>query len=367
MKRHFTSLLLVLALCLGLALPASAAEGEKVTVGDQTYEALLQAILSETEADSVTARLDSDVTLTATVVIGSSDYDGLFSEPMTVTAKNVTVDLNGHTLTAAKDCAIFEVQAGYTLTIVDNSEAKTGKLVTDIETAVVAEGATYNPLPAVEEETPAEETPAEEPAEETPAEETPAEEPVVNPFTDVAETSAYYEGILWAVEKGITTGRTETTFVPGENCTEANILTFLWRAEGEPAAETTENPFGEVVNPDAYYYKAALWAYEMGMIDETFAPNTACTRAQAVRFMWIDAGSPADVDAASFTDVAADADYAAAVNWAVDRGVTNGTGDGTTFSPENVCTRGQIVTFLYRAANYQAASTVGEAETTPAA
>lgn len=371
MKRHLTSLLLVVALCLGLAMPASAAEGEKVTVGDQTYEALLQAILSETEADSVTARLDSDVTLTATVVIGSSDYDGLFSEPMTVTAKNVTVDLNGHTLTAAKDCAMFEVQAGYTLTIVDNSEAKTGKLVTDIETAVVAEGATYNPLPAPAEETPAEEpaeeTPAEEPAEETPAEETPAEEPVVNPFTDVAETSAYYEGILWAVEKGITTGRTETTFAPSEDCTEANILTFLWRAEGSPAAETAENPFGEAVNTEAYYYKAALWAFEKGMIDATFAPNTACTRAQAVRFMWIDAGSPADVDAASFTDVAADADYAAAVNWAVDRGVTNGTGDGTTFSPDTVCTRGQIATFLYRAASYQAATTVGEAETTPAA
>lgn len=367
MKRHLTSLLLVLALCLGLAMPASAAEGEKITVGDQTYEALLQAIMSETKADSVTARLDSDVTLTAAIVIGSSDYNGLFSEPMTVTAKNVTVDLNGHTLTAAKDCAIFEVQAGYTLTIVDNSEAKTGKLVTDIETAVVDEGATYNPLPA-----PAEETPAEEPAEETPAEEpaeeTPAEEPVVNPFTDVAETSAYYGGILWAVEKGITTGRTETTFAPSEDCTEANILTFLWRAEGSPAAETAENPFGEAVNAEAYYYKAALWAFEKGMIDATFAPNTACTRAQAVRFMWIDAGSPADVDAASFTDVAADADYAAAVNWAVDRGVTNGTGDGTTFSPDTVCTRGQIATFLYRAASYQAANTpAGEAETTPAA
>ena len=222
----------------------------------------------------------------------------------------------------------------------DNSEAKTGKLVSDAEEAVVvAEGATYNALPAGEEETPVE-----------------PEKPV-NPFTDVAETSAYYEGILWAVEKGITTGRTETTFVPGEDCTEANILTFLWRAEGQPKAETTENPFGEAVSADAYYYGAALWAYEMGMIDETFVPNTACTRAQAVRFMWIDAGSPTDIAASSFTDVAADADYAAAVNWAVDRGVTKGTGDGTAFSPENVCTRGQIVTFLYRAANYQAAET----------
>ena len=343
MKKRAASLLLALALCLGLTVSAAAAEGQKITVGDQTYDALLGAIMSETEADSVTARLDSDVTLTAAVVIGSSDYNGLFPQPMTVTAKNVTVDLNGYTLTAAKDSAVFEVQAGYTLTVVDNSEAKTGKLVSDAEKAVVvAEGATSNALPAQEET----------PAEETPAEETPA---VVNPFTDVAESSPYYAGILWAVEKKITTGRTETTFVPGENCSEANILTFLWRAEGSPAAETTENPFGEAVSADAYYYGAALWAYEKGMIDKDFAPNTPCTRAQAVRFMWIDAGSPADVAAASFTDVAADASYAAAVNWAVDRGVTNGT-TATTFSPDNVCTRGQIVTFLYRAANYQAAT-----------
>lgn len=245
MKRHLTSLLLVLALCLGLAMPASAAEGEKITVGDQTYEALLQAIMSETKADSVTARLDSDVTLTAAIVIGSSDYNGLFSEPMTVTAKNVTVDLNGHTLTAAKDCAAFEVQKDYTLTIVDNSEAKTGKLVCGVEEAVVvAEGGTYNALPAAAEETPAEETPAEEPTEETPA-----EEPAANPFTDVAETSAYYDGILWAVEKGITTGRTETTFVPGEDCTEANILTFLWRARALPPPPSPKIPSARLSTP----------------------------------------------------------------------------------------------------------------------
>ena len=85
---------------------------------------------------------------------------------------------------------------------------------------------------------------------------------VTNPFTDVAETSAYYKGILWAVEEGITTGRTATTFAPGENCTEANILTFLWRAQGSPASAVTGNPFGEAVSETAYYYGAALWAYE---------------------------------------------------------------------------------------------------------
>ena len=87
------------------------------------------------------------------------------------------------------------------------------------------------------------------------------------------------------------------------------------------------------------------------MIDETFAPNTACTRAQAVYFMWVAAGSPDDAAAASFTDVAADASYADAVNWAVAQGVTLGTGDGSTFSPDTVFQRGQIVTFLYRASN----------------
>ena len=180
------------------------------------------------------------------------------------------------------------------------------------------------------------------------------EQAVTNPFTDVAETSAYYEGILWAVEEGITTGRTATTFVPGENCTEANILTFLWRAQGSPASAVAENPFGEAVSETAYYYGAALWAYEKGMIDETFAPNTACTRAQAVTFMWQASGEP-EAEASAFTDVAADAAYAAAVNWAVAQGVTKGTGDGTTFSPDTVCTRGQIATFLYRA------DTAGEA------
>ena len=211
MKKRIASLLLALVLCLGLTVSAAAAEEQKITVGDKTYGALLEAIMSETKADSVTARLDSDVTLTAAVVIGSSDYNGQFKEPMTVTAKNVTIDLNGHTLTAAKDCAVFEVQKDYTLTIVDGSEAKTGKLDCGAEEAVVvAEGATYNALPAAEEK----------PAEEKPAEEKPAEEkPAANPFTDVAETAYYYEAVLWAVENNITTGKTETTFVPGETCT----------------------------------------------------------------------------------------------------------------------------------------------------
>ena len=172
----------------------------------------------------------------------------------------------------------------------------------------------------------------------------------INPFTDVAATAYYYEPVLWAVEEGITTGRSATTFAPNDTCTEANILTFLWRAYGEPAAKAAENPFGAAVNTGSYYYNAALWAYEQGMIDETFDPNTACTRAQAVYFMWVAAGSPDDAAASSFTDVAADASYADAVNWAVAQGVTTGR-TASTFAPDDTCTRGNIVTFLHRGAN----------------
>ena len=139
MKKQITSWLLVLVLCLGLTVPAAAAE-EKVTVGDKAYETVLDAILSEKEDKPVTVALSGDVALTATVVLGESKVD---DKTVTVASHNVTVDLNGYTLTGAKDSAVFEVQEGYTLTIVDNSEAKTGKLVSDAEEAVVvAEGAT---------------------------------------------------------------------------------------------------------------------------------------------------------------------------------------------------------------------------------
>ena len=512
MKRVLT-LFLTLALCLGLALPAAAADQQIIMVGDETYEHLLQSMLSQEEDQPMTVVLGSDVQLTATVVVGSSDYDGLFAEPQTVASHDVTIDLNGYTLSGPADAALLVVQDGYTLTIVDSSAAKTGQVVSQIdEGVVVEEGGTYNALPAAEEETGY--TVADGVASVTTmaglaaaaadadvesilvaadlrvTEDMETDKPLVvgegvsftiasdvkvvasaamggfgyedldsqdganmermsasgiqfllsaeggsvyrelygslsdavaalsdrswttvsltgnvvldtdvtvsnlsvfgsltlaegailtvdegyvtgditlngqelpenltcggeagqapaNPFTDVAESNYFYEPVLWAVEQGITTGRTETTFVPNDTCTEANILTFLWRANGEPAAETTENPFGAAVSADSYYYSAALWAFEQGMIDETFAPNTACTRAQAVYFMWVAAGSPDDAAASSFTDVAADASYADAVNWAVAQGVTTGRTE-TTFAPADTCTRGNIVTFLYR-------------------
>ena len=170
-------------------------------------------------------------------------------------------------------------------------------------------------------------------------------------FTDVAATSPYYDGIEWAVDEGITNGTTATTFSPYQNCTRAQIITYLWRAAGSPEPASTEPAYTDVTDTSLYFFKAVQWASEQGLVEgETFDPYAGSTRAMAVYFMWVAADSP-EAAAASFTDVAADADYAAAVNWAVAQGVTLGTGDGSTFSPDTVCQRGQIVTFLYRAAN----------------
>ena len=160
-------------------------------------------------------------------------------------------------------------------------------------------------------------------------------------FTDVSAEEYYAEPVAWAVEKGITAGTSDTTFSPDETCTRAQIITFLWRAAGSPEPQSA-GVFSDVAQ-DAYYAKATAWAAENGMSDgSTFAPEDPCTRQMAVEFMWKHAGSP-DAAAASFTDVSSDA-----VDWALANGVTSGTSD-TTFSPNDTCTRAQIVTFLYRA------------------
>lgn len=171
----------------------------------------------------------------------------------------------------------------------------------------------------------------------------------VNPFTDVTSASPYYEGILWAVDQDITNGTTATTFAPANACTRAQIVTFLWRAAGSPEPTRTEQQYKDVTNTNAYYYKALLWAAEQKMeAGDTFRPDDPCTRMEAVYFMWCAAGSPETEADLPFTDVEAESDDCVA--WAVEKGVTNGT-TATTFSPDNSCTRGQIATFLYRAAN----------------
>lgn len=168
-----------------------------------------------------------------------------------------------------------------------------------------------------------------------------------SPFEDVKADSPFLPGILYAVEESITNGTTARTFSPYAICTHAQILTFLWRASGSPASDI-DNPFPADIETKAYYYPAALWGYEKGLIDDTFNPYAYCTRLQAVTYMWKLSGAPAAYgDGFAFTDVPDDPDALNAVAWAVEHSVTNGTTE-TTFSPAKRCTRAQIVTFIYR-------------------
>ena len=169
-------------------------------------------------------------------------------------------------------------------------------------------------------------------------------------FNDVKSGDYFYDAVNWAVEKGITTGTRATTFSPNASCTRAQIVTFLWRASGSPEPKTASNPFTDVA-ANAYYCKAVLWAVENGITTgtsaTTFSPDAPCTRAQGVTFLWRANGSKAASAAASFTDVASDAYYAPAVAWAAEQNVTGGVGNGL-FSPDTTCTRAQNVSMLYR-------------------
>lgn len=179
-----------------------------------------------------------------------------------------------------------------------------------------------------------------------------AEDPVKIPFTDVKKSDYYAQPVLWAVEKNITTGTGNGKFSPEKTCTRGQVVTFLWRAAGSPEPKSTNNPFTDIKAKD-YYYKAVLWAVEKGITSGTgkgkFSPDNECTRAQVATFLWRAQGEPKPTSIAnSFNDVAQSSYYYKAVLWAVEKGITNGTGKGK-FSPDNSCTRGQIVTFLYRA------------------
>ena len=174
--------------------------------------------------------------------------------------------------------------------------------------------------------------------------------PQTGVFVDVATGSYYEDAVDWAVENGITQGTDDTHFAPDGICTRAQAVTFLWRAAGSPAPKTNTMPFTDV-NAGSYYYDAVLWAVENGITkgtsDTTFSPNMICTRAQIVTFLWRSEKSPAAGTANPFADVKSTAYYAGAVLWAVKENITKGT-TSTTFSPNADCTRAQIVTFLWR-------------------
>ena len=169
-----------------------------------------------------------------------------------------------------------------------------------------------------------------------------------SPFSDVPTSAYYYEAVKWAQEKGITGGIGNGLFGPNQPCTRAQIVTFLWRAAGSPEPKSMSS-FSDV-SADSYYAKAVAWAVENGITtgtgDGKFSPDATCTRAQSVTFLFRAIGKLVD-SKAEFSDVLTDSYYANAVAWAVENGVTNGIGDGL-FGPNNSCTRAQIVTFLYR-------------------
>lgn len=175
---------------------------------------------------------------------------------------------------------------------------------------------------------------------------------VKNPFKDVKQDAYYYDSVLWAVnhKPQITNGTGPDSFSPDATCTRGQVVTFLWRAAGEPAPKNTRNPFKDV-SEDSYYYKAVLWAIEKGITNgtgaTTFSPEVGCTRGQVVTFLYRANGEPKVTATNPFTDVSTGQYYFDAVLWAVKNEITNGT-SATTFSPNATCTRGQIVTFLYR-------------------
>ncbi|MBR4212295.1 MAG: InlB B-repeat-containing protein [Oscillibacter sp.] len=163
-------------------------------------------------------------------------------------------------------------------------------------------------------------------------------------FQDVSTNSSYYPAVCWAVRRGITSGTSPETFSPNDPCKRRHILTFLWRANGCPETQLALS----AISP------GTLWAYENTLIpaEVLYNDEDASTRSDAVTYLWKLAGCPTEEASLQsvlnrFTDVAPESEYAAAVAWALDAGITNGTTD-TTFSPERICTRGQIVTFLYR-------------------
>lgn len=177
-----------------------------------------------------------------------------------------------------------------------------------------------------------------------------------NPFSDIdakGEHIYYTDAILWAAETGITTGITSTTFEPDSYCTRAQVVTFLWRMAGSPEPNTAEHPFKDI-KAGEYYYKAVLWAVEngitTGITGTTFEPDGTCTRAQIVMFLWRYFDKPASGGEDPFTDVQRISWFYEPVLWAAQTGITQGNGNGT-FLPDDTCTRAQVATFMYRSQN----------------
>ena len=315
MKR-IISLSLALILCVTLSVPAFAANYTSYTWSDEY------------------TTMKFDAAAVATETIKAWDYD---SEEYTNQNVTMITVKPGSSVTVTGD-SMFTLseltEDGYGEDYM-GAEIKTGA-VDDIFTKfpagalfVVEYGKTYIKLGGVDEQP------------------TAPMQPAASAFSDVAAKDWFAESVSWAIEKGITKGTSGTTFSPNDTCTQEQIITFLYRANGMPATGIS-NPYADVA-ANAYYYDAVRWGYENGLRkDASFGVGAPCSRSDVVFYLWTLAGKPTPTKAAAFTDVPADASYAQAVAWAVEKGITTGSGNNT-FSPNDTCTRAQIVTFLYRA------------------
>lgn len=330
MKKKLLSLTLALTLCLGLMIPVSAAENTiylRYKAGSNgTY-----SVEKTDDASSAALSLTGDVNITG---VTSNSQEGQTDEK--VKFLPYCVAFGPVALTLMRDS---EMIAEARIDAVQTSG--TGYLVTE-ERPVSFEGTTVTLSKPGEYRIEVQTTEyslgvqaviqINEPS--VPSTPTVSEMPSASGFTDVPADSPFKAAIDWAVEKGVTNGKTATAFGPGDTCTVSHILTFLYRAangtghENERAAVTA-------------------WAESLGI--DTGSLNAPCTRAMAVTYMWKAAGSPeADASRLTFTDFAAEDSFAPAIAWAVENKITSGTSE-TTFSPDSTCTRGQIATFLYRA------------------
>jgi len=330
MKKKLLSLTLALVLCLGLTTPAMAAQPYTYSENDITITNVIQVEQKEGMYSTRTA-----FTCVAPVTFGAWDlaegdssrlYVMTYADPGKITLDNF--DLSENMAEEVQTDTVTEPGTYMITVMVDYADGTRG--FSNYLLIVQSGGGSPDPDPAP-----------------TPAITDPSTTAPL--FSDVAPGDWFYEPVGWAVENNITAGTGNNTFSPEVTCTQAQILTFLWRAMGSPA------PAG-AVSSDQYYAQAAQWALEHGIIDG-FEADTPCTRAMVVTYLWRLAGRP-ETAGSQFADVPADAGYAQAVAWAVQNGITSGTGDNT-FSPDTTCTRGQIVTFLYRA--YGDADAVQEA------
>ena len=358
MKKRFLAVVLTLALCMGLAIPAFAAEGKTVTTPDGKFQ-----LTNVVDTAAVNAKGEDAEDLNGATVYLVKATGARLSLPG-VENPEETADM-GLSIFAVEDGAL--VHEDTVLGFWDDSfaehelseerqkadEAYFQDGMGDIRKVSITDPETDETLASIliafvkEDYEPA-------PEESDKPEETdkpdPDDKPAAPAFTDVEEGEYYVDAVKWAVahEPVITNGTSDTTFEPGITCTQVQILTFLYRAAGEPESET-ELPV-DIEGKNVDYAKGALcWAAEKGMIDETFDVAADCTRATAVSYIWQAFDKP-EADKSEFKDVDAEAAYAAAVDWAVANGVTNGDNAAQTeFSPDKVCTRGHIVTFLHRA------------------